>query len=80
LEVVTTGPNGSVNLLWKDNNTPWHAPVVLAPAGTASAGGGVDIQFQPLNNQLEIFYTDKANRLGLVFKAQNRPWSNAFLL
>jgi hypothetical protein len=80
LEVVTTGPNGSVNLLWKDNNRPWHAPVVLAPAGAAAAGGGVDIQFQPLNNQLEIFYTDKANRLGLVFKAQNRPWSNAFLL
>jgi hypothetical protein len=80
LEVVTTGANGSVNLLWKDNNKPWHAPAVIGPPGSAAAGGGVDIQFQPLNNHLEIFYTDRANHLGLIFKAQNRNWSNAFLL
>jgi Astacin (Peptidase family M12A) len=80
LEVVTVGANGSVNLLWKANNGGWNPPAVLAAAGAAAPGGGVDIQYQPLNNQLEIFYTDKANRLGLIFKAQNRNWSNAFLL
>jgi hypothetical protein len=80
LEVVTAGANGAVNLLWKDNNKPWHPPVTISPPGAAIAGSGIDIQFQPRNNQLEVFYTDKGNHLGLIFKAQNGKWSNAFLL
>ena len=80
LEVATVGANGAINLLWKENNSTWKPPVSLTAAGTATPGSNLDLQFQPLNNQMEIFYTNRANHLGLVFKMQNRAWSGPIQL
>lgn len=80
LEVATVGANGAINLLWKENNSAWKPPVSLTAAGAATPGSNLDLQFQPLNNQMEIFFSDRANHLALVFKAQNRAWSGPFPL
>jgi hypothetical protein len=39
-----------------------------------------DSEYQPLENQLELFYTDTSGALALLFKAQNHNWMPAFRL
>lgn len=80
LEVFTIGANGAVNLLWKAQNSSWNPLVSLTAGGVAEPGGNLGLKFQPLENQLELFYPDKIGALGLIFKAQNRNWSPAFKL
>ena len=80
LEVFTIGANGAVNLLWKAQNSSWKPLVNLTAGGAAQPGGKLGVAFQPLQNQLELFYTDTSGFLGLIYKAQNRNWSPAFRL
>lgn len=80
LEVFTIGANGAVNLLWKAQNSAWKPLVSLTAGGAAQPGNELGVKFQPLNNQLELFYTDKTGALWLLFKAQNRNWNPAFRL
>lgn len=80
LEVFTIGENGAVNLLWKAQNSSWKPLVNLTAGGAAQPGGKLGVAFQPLENQLELFYTDTSGFLGLIYKAQNRNWNPAFRL
>jgi len=36
--------------------------------------------YQPMNNQLELFFTDTTGNLNLLFKAQNQKWRSAIQL
>jgi hypothetical protein len=78
LEVFTVGNNGSVNLLWKANNGAWNSPVQLTPANIAQPGSNVTAAYQPLNSQLEVFFSDKDGFLNLLWKAQNGNWNSPF--
>ncbi|MDF3834172.1 hypothetical protein P3W85_14580 [Cupriavidus basilensis] len=80
LEVFTIGANGAVNLLWKAQNGAWKPLVPLTAGGAAQPGSALGVKFQPLENQLELFYTDTTGALGLIYKAQNRNWNPAFRL
>jgi len=80
LEVFTIGASGVVNLLWKVENGTWNSPVGLTGEGAAQLGSNIAVQFQPLNNQLELFFTDTTGALNLIFKAQNQNWNSAFRL
>ncbi|MCA9270544.1 MAG: hypothetical protein KDA41_18810, partial [Planctomycetales bacterium] len=72
LEVLTAGADGALVHLWKANNGAWAAPVALSKPGVATPGSKLSVAFQPLNNQLEAFYSD--GELGFVWKAQNQSW------
>ncbi|WP_019587530.1 M12 family metallopeptidase [Deinococcus apachensis] len=78
LEVFTIGANGGVTLLWKAQNGAWKPPVGLTAAGVAAPGGDLAVKYQPLSNHLELFFSDTAGALWLVFKAENRAWNPAF--
>ncbi len=80
LEVFTVGANGAVNLLWKAQNSAWKPLVSLTAGGAAQSSSGLAVQFQPLENQLELFYADRTGALSLLYKAQNRNWNSAFRL
>lgn len=77
LEVFTVGGNRSLQMVWKANNGAWAQPVTLAPAGSLDLDADIGGAFQPLNNQLELFYTDRGGNLGFVWKANNGPWVQA---
>ena len=78
LEVFTVGPNGAVNLVWKAQNGTWRPVVGLTGAGAGSPGSNLAVQYQPISDQLEVFFPDRAGNLNLVYKAQNRAWNPAF--
>ncbi|PYE53092.1 M12 family metallopeptidase [Deinococcus yavapaiensis] len=78
LEVVTVGPTGAVNLVYKAQNRAWSAPVVLAGPGSAPPGSNVTVAYQELGQQLEVVFTDSGGALNLVYKAQNGAWSRPF--
>jgi hypothetical protein len=80
LEVFTIGGSGAVTLLWKANNGAWNQPIGLSASGASRPGSHLGVQFQPMNNQLELFFTDAAGNLNLVWKAQNQKWSSALRL
>jgi hypothetical protein len=74
LEVLYVTPAGSIHLVWKAQNEAWHTPVPLTandvvPPGTTLAG-----VFQPLNNQLEVFFIDWSGAVNVLWKAQNGQW------
>jgi Dual-action HEIGH metallo-peptidase len=75
LEVLLVGSNGSVNLFWKANNGAWNPPAQLTPANFASPGINITAAYQPLNSQLEVFFSDKDGFLNLLWKAQNGNWN-----
>lgn len=77
LEVFTVSRAGVLQLVWKANNGGWSQPVALSALRTGEAGAALAGQFQPLNNQLEVFYTDAAGNLAFDWKAQNGGWAGA---
>ena len=80
LEVFTVSPNGAVNLLWKAQNSAWKSPVALTAPGAAQPSRSLAVMLQPINNQLELSFTDASGALSLIYKAQNGPWKRAFRL
>jgi hypothetical protein len=75
LEVFTIGADGAVTIVWKANNGAWNKPAALTAARNALPGGHLGVQFQTLNNQLELLYTNNEGNLSLVWKAQNKSWN-----
>jgi len=49
LEVFVVDKNGVLNVVWKDHNGPWHAPVGLTDPGFAPPGAPLAAVYQPLN-------------------------------
>ncbi|WP_298912907.1 M12 family metallopeptidase [uncultured Nostoc sp.] len=78
LEVFLVDNYGSVNLFWKANNSVWNSPVLLTPANFAQPGSSITAAYQPLNSQLEVFFSDKDGFLNLLWKAQNGNWNSPF--
>jgi Matrixin len=78
LEVFSVGNNGAVNLFWKANNSVWNSPVQITPANFAQPGSKITAAYQPLNSQLEVFFSDKDGFLNLLWKAQNGKWNSPF--
>ncbi|OBF50472.1 hypothetical protein A5787_08030 [Mycobacterium sp. 852002-50816_SCH5313054-b] len=74
LEVFTTDNQGVVNDVWKLNNRAWQAPLSLTPTVHASPGAPLTVLYQPLNDQLEVFFTSTDGGLYDVWKDNNNPW------
>lgn len=77
LEVFTIGRNGALQIVWKANNGAWAPLTSLSSPSAGGVGAGIGVQFQPLNNQLELFYSDQGGNLAFAWKAQNRAWAPA---
>src|SRR5262249_17413184 len=74
LEVYVVDNNGVFNVVWKDHNGPWNAPVGLTDRGFAPPGARLAGMYQPLNEQLEIFVVGADGALKVVWKDHNGPW------
>jgi hypothetical protein len=74
LEVFLVDGRGVVNVVWKDNNGNWQGPVGLTPEGVAPPGAPLTVVYQPLNEQLEVFFAGTDGVLYDVWKDNNNPW------
>jgi hypothetical protein len=77
LEGATFGPEGQINLFWKAKNGKWTTQALTGP-NTAPPGGGLAMEFYGVRNQLEIMYPDTSGNLRLLFKQDNKAWSQPF--
>jgi hypothetical protein len=80
LEVFAIDATGTVKLAWKAQNGHWQGPVALTPPGIAPAGAPIAAVWQPLNEQLEVFWVDTAGALRGVWKQHNARWAPPFNL
>jgi len=80
LEVFAIDASGAVKLAWKEQNGRWQGPVALSPPGSAPPGAPITSVWQPLNEQLEVFWVDTAGALRGVWKQHNRQWAPPYYL
>ncbi|MEO8019315.1 MAG: hypothetical protein ABI769_16010 [Pseudomonadota bacterium] len=80
LEVFAIDATGAVKLAWKAQNGRWQGPVVLTPPGIAPPGAPLTAVWQPLNEQLEVFWVDTSGALRGVWKQHNGRWAPPFNL
>jgi hypothetical protein len=80
LEVFAIDATGTVKLAWKAQNGRWQGPVALSPPGAAPPGAPIAGVWQPLNEQLEVFWVDPAGALRGVWKQRNGRWAPPFNL
>jgi hypothetical protein len=80
LEVFAIDATGAVKLAWKAQNGRWQGPVALTPPGIAPPGAPLTAVWQPLNEQLEVFWIDGAGALRGVWKQHNGRWAPPFNL
>ncbi|MEJ0087177.1 MAG: hypothetical protein WDO72_15995 [Pseudomonadota bacterium] len=80
LEVFAIDASGTVKLTWKAQNGRWQGPVALSPPGIAPAGAPLAAVWQPLNEQLEVFWVDTTGALRGVWKQHNGRWAPPFNL
>jgi hypothetical protein len=80
LEVFVVDKNGVLNVVWKDHNGAWHAPVGLTDPGFAPPGAPLAAVYQPLNEQLEVFVVGASGALNVVWKDNNGIWKRPFAL
>jgi hypothetical protein len=80
LEAFVVDKNGVFNVVWKDHNGPWHAPVGLTDPGFAPPGAPLTAVYQPLNEQLEVFVVGANGALNVVWKDNNGAWKRPFAL
>jgi hypothetical protein len=80
LEVFSVDAQGAVRVAWKAQNGSWHDSVPITPPGSAHPGAPLTAVWQPLNEQLEVFWTDTAGAVRGVWKFKNGSWQPPFTL
>ena len=74
LEVFAIDATGAVRVAYKAQNGTWHAPITLTLAGVAPPGAPLTVVWQPLNEQLELFWIDGNGAMRQMLKAHNQQW------
>ncbi len=74
LDAFVIGNDGSVNVLFEVDNSPWSAPIPITPPGFAPPGGHVAAAQQPPNAQLSAFVVDNRGALHVMWEVDNGPW------
>jgi hypothetical protein len=74
LEVFAVDSTGAVRVVWKAQNGAWQRPFALTPPGSAPPGAPLAVVWQPLNEQLEVFWIDSTGAAREVLKRHNGPW------
>jgi hypothetical protein len=80
LEVFAIDAAGAVRLAWKAQNGSWQESVALTPPGAAPPGAPITAVWQPLNEQLEVFYVGTDGAVHGVWKQHNGRWQPPFTL
>jgi hypothetical protein len=80
LEVFAIDATGTVQLSWKAQNGNWLGPIALSPPGSAPPGAPISAVWQPLNEQLEVFWIDATGAMRGVWKQHNGHWNPPFAL
>jgi len=75
LEVFVAGNDGSVHVLWKQNNGLWQEPARIAPPGFTDPGACITAISYPLDNQLEVLVAGHDRSINLIWKRDNGPWA-----
>jgi hypothetical protein len=73
LEVFTVDANGTLNIVWKDNNGGWKGPLPLTLPNFTIPGASVAAIYYPTFEQLEVFVIDKNGVLNVIWKDHNVP-------
>ena len=76
LEVFVVGNNGSVYVIWKENNGPWRNPRAITAPNFAPPGASISGTYYPRNNQLEVFVVGNNGSVYVIWKENNGPWRN----
>jgi len=74
LEVFAVDATGTVRVVWKAQNGDWQQPHALTPPGSAPPGAPLAVVWQPLNEQLEVFWIDGTGAVREVLKQHNGSW------
>lgn len=80
LEVFVGGSDGAVYVIWKAQNGAWNQPYALTGPGSIPPGGNLAAVYQPLNEHLEVFFSDMNGTITGLWKAQNGAWNAPFWL
>ncbi|MEO8062895.1 MAG: hypothetical protein ABI821_09110 [Pseudomonadota bacterium] len=80
LEVFAIDPAGAVRLVWKVQNGKWQESVALTAPGAAPPGAPITAVWQPLNEQLEVFWIGTDGALRGIWKQHNGRWQPPFTL
>jgi hypothetical protein len=80
LEVFVVDKNGVLNVIWKERDGPWNAPVGLTDPGFAPPGARLTAVYQPINEQLEVFVVGVNGALNVIWKDNNGIWKKPFAL
>jgi len=80
LETFFIDGAGALNVLWKVHNGTWAQPVAITPASFAAPGGSVAATYYWLGTQLEVFASDAAGGVQLMWKALNSTWRGPFFI
>ena len=80
LEVFAIDATGAVQVAWKAQNGSWQGPVALTPPGSAPPGAPISAVWQPLNEQLEVFWIDPTGTVLGIWKQHNGEWARPFPL
>jgi hypothetical protein len=74
LEVFAVDATGTVRVAWKAQNGDWQLPYALTLPGSAAPGAPLAAVWQPLNEQLEVFWIDTTGAVREVLKQHNGAW------
>jgi hypothetical protein len=74
VESFTVASDGSVVDSWKTGDADWAPPINLTRPGIAPPGATIVGLYQPLNQQLEVFWIDAVGTVWDVWKKNNGAW------
>ncbi len=80
LDVLCTGADGSVLVLWSGGGGPWQGPAVLAPPGTCAPGTPVGLSRRPSAERLEAVYAGADGSVQALWADVDHPWQGPAVL
>ncbi|MFW6690989.1 hypothetical protein [Streptomyces sp. MAR4 CNX-425] len=74
LDLLCTGADGSVQVLWAGGGGPWQGPAVLAPPGTCAPGTPVGLGRRRSAERLEAVYAGADGSVQVLWADADHPW------
>lgn len=80
LDLLFTGADGSVQVMWATGGGPWQGPAVLAPPGTCTPGTPVGLGRRLSAERLEAVYAGADGSVQALWADVDHPWQGPAVL